>query len=481
MSKYLILIIYLIFISLGLPDSLLGSGWPVMQKDFNVDSSYAGYVSMTISAMTIISALFSAHITSRLKEKWVVIISIGLTCIGLILFSISKNYWNLFLFSIPYGLGAGSIDASINNFVAVHYSSRVMNFLHCFYGVGSMISPNIMALALKYKNWKEGYRWTAYIQIGILTICFASLPLWKNDKKEDENKKEEKKEIEEENKIIKININNKNDIGKGNHKNKIFDSEAFEPKEELEKKSTEVNDNNKKDKSDKKDEDENVKVVSLLEAIKIKGVIFSCIAFFAYCSGEGTCFLWTSSFFNETKDGLSKESVASLSTTIYGGLMLGRALSGIFSEKLGDKKLIRIGLMIEFLGIICVGIPIKTYILAVIGYCLTSIGMGPIYPSIQHLAPIYFGKEASVTIIGLQMASAYVGTTFMPFIFGLIQAKTSMWAHPIYVGVFAILNSIFIEIEFRLCDKNIVDNNVNKNNQKENIKNNIVEIKDVKE
>ena len=160
MSKYLIIIIYLIFISLGLPDSLLGSGWPVMQKDFDVDSSYAGYVSMTISAMTIISALFSAQITSRLKEKWVIIISIGLTCIGLILFSFSKKYWNLFLFSVPYGLGAGSIDASINNFVAINYSSRVMNFLHCFYGVGSMISPNIMSLALKYKNWKQGYRWT---------------------------------------------------------------------------------------------------------------------------------------------------------------------------------------------------------------------------------------------------------------------------------------------------------------------------------
>ena len=172
MSKYLIIIIYLIFISLGLPDSLLGSGWPVMQKDFDVDSSYAGYVSMTISAMTIISSLFSAEITSRLKEKWVVIISIGLTVLGILLFSFSKNYWNLFLFAIPYGLGAGSIDAAINNFVAVHYSSRAMNFLHCFYGVGSMISPNIMALALKYKNWKEGYRWTAYIQLGILVIYF---------------------------------------------------------------------------------------------------------------------------------------------------------------------------------------------------------------------------------------------------------------------------------------------------------------------
>ena len=162
--------------------------------------------------------------------------------------------------------------------------------------------------------------------------------------------------------------------------------------------------------------------------------------------------------------------------------MLGRVLSGLFSEKLGDKKLIRIGLIIEFVGIICVGIPIKTYILAIIGYCLTSIGMGPIYPSIQHLAPIYFGKEASATIIGLQMASAYVGTTFMPFIFGLIQEKTSMWAHPIYVGVFAILNSIFIEIEFKLCDKNIVEGNVNNEKDiQQNIKNDEVEIKDVKE
>ena len=472
MSKYLVIIIYLIFISLGLPDSLLGSGWPVMQKDFDVDSSYAGYVSMTISAMTIISALFSAHLTSKLKEKWVVTISIGLTCIGLILFSFSKNYWNLFIWAIPYGLGAGSIDASVNNFVAVHYSSKVMNFLHCFYGVGSMISPNIMALALKYKNWKEGYRWTAYFQIIILIICIATIPLWKSEKKEnkedkedkkenEEDKKEDKKETQESDKIIKINVVSKAD----NKTEDDYKNNIAETKEELPKKEKDENENNKigdKKEKEKQDEEE-VKVISILEAIKIKGVFFSCIAFFAYCAGEGTCFLWTSSFFDRTKDGLSKESIASLSTTIFGGLMLGRVLSGLVSEKLGDKKLIRIGLIVEFVGIICVGIPIKTYILAVIGYCLTSIGMGPIYPSIQHLAPIYFGKEASATVIGLQMASAYVGTTFMPFIFGLIQSKTSMWAHPIYVGVFAILNCIFIEIEFKLCSSNnLKDVNDNK-------------------
>ena len=466
MSKYLVLIIYLIFISLGLPDSLLGSGWPVMQKDFDVDSSYAGYVSMTISAMTIISALFSAQITSKLTEKWVVIISIGLTVLGLILFSFSKHYWNLFLFAIPYGLGAGSIDASVNNFVAVHYSSRVMNFLHCFYGVGSMISPNIMSLALKYKNWKEGYRWCAYIQLFILFICIITLPLWQIDKKEDKSKnkeelkednkeqKEQKQNEESENRVIKINVIKKVD----SQKELEYNNNIVETKEDMKKEETKKKEVNTKKEEKEKEKEDKIKVISIIEAIKIKGVAFSCLAFFSYCSGEGTCFLWTSSFFDRTKDGLSKESIASLSTTIFGGLMLGRVLSGLVSEKFGDKKLIRIGLIVECIGIICVGIPIKTYILAIIGYCLVSIGMGPIYPSIQHLAPIYFGKDASATVIGLQMAAAYVGTTFMPFIFGLIQSKTSMWAHPIYVGVFAIFNFIFIEIEFKIGDKNIVSN-----------------------
>jgi len=486
MSKYLLIIIYLVFISLGLPDSLLGSGWPVMQKDFNVDSSYAGYISMTISAMTIISALFSVYLTNKLTEKWVIIISIALCILGLILFSIAKNYWNLFIFSVPYGLGAGSIDASLNNFVAIHYSSRVMNFLHCFYGVGSMISPNVMALALKYKGWKEGYRWTAYIQTAILIACFATLSLWKNDKddntkkndekkseqkeedkkeedKKDEDKKEEeksediKKEIEQSsNKMLKVNIIKVEK--KMNKKDRIDTEEELTKRDDKEEKETEL---------------EEKKVLSIIDVLKIKGVVFSCIAFFAYCSGEGTCFLWTSSFFDSTKEGLSKDAIASLSTTIFGGLMIGRVLSGLVSEKLGDKKLIRIGLIIEIIGIICVGIPIKTYVLAIIGYCLTSIGMGPIYPSIQHLVPILFGKVASPTIIGLQMASAYLGTTLMPYIFGLIQSKTSMWAHPIYIGAFAILNWIFIEIEFKLCDQNTNDEigenkeNIEDNNKKE--------------
>lgn len=177
-ASLLLAVIYLIFVSLGLPDSLLGSGWPTMQAVFKVPSSYAGYVSMTISFMTIISALLSPRLIKKFHTKYIVIVSVFLTVVGLLGFSFSTRYWMLFIIAVPYGLGAGSIDASVNHYVANNYPSSVMNFLHCFYGMGAVISPNIMALALKYARWNEGYRWTAYIQTGILLVCIVSLPLW---------------------------------------------------------------------------------------------------------------------------------------------------------------------------------------------------------------------------------------------------------------------------------------------------------------
>ncbi len=179
MGSFLLAVIYLIFISLGLPDSLLGSGWPRMQLDFGVPSSYAGFVSMTISFMTIISALLSPRLIRAVKIQWIVIVSIGLTILGLLGFSVSGSYWLLFAFAIPYGLGAGAIDSSVNHYVANNYSGAVMNFLHCFYGVGAVISPCIMSLALRLARWNEGYRWTAFLQTGILAVCILSLPLWK--------------------------------------------------------------------------------------------------------------------------------------------------------------------------------------------------------------------------------------------------------------------------------------------------------------
>ena len=376
MYSLLLAVIYLIFVSLGLPDSLLGSGWPTMQVAFGVPSSYAGYVSMAISFMTIISALISPRMIRRFHTKWIVIVSILLTVFGLLGFSFSTSYAMLFVFVIPYGLGAGAIDASVNHYVANNYSGSVMNFLHCFYGVGAVISPNIMALALSKARWNEGYRWTAYIQMAILLVCILSLPLWK--------KNESSAEAEE--------------AGAG-----------------------------------------------IREALKVPGVILTLIAFFAYCSGEATCFLWTSSYFAGVKEGLSDGLIASFGSLIFGGLMLGRLISGVVSNKLGDRPLIRIGIIVEMIGIVLVMLPISHYLPAAIGFAVIGTGMGPVYPAIQHMAPANFGKRNSAAVIGLQMASAYVGSTFMPMVFGNLQLHIGIGIMPVYLLIFAVLNIGLLE------------------------------------
>lgn len=377
MYSLLLAVIYLIFISLGLPDSLLGSGWPTMRVSFGVPSSYAGYVAMAISFMTIISALVSPRIIRRFHTKWIVIVSIMLTVVGLFGFSFSTSYAMLYLFAVPYGLGAGSIDASVNHYVANNYSGSVMNFLHCFYGVGAVISPNIMALALSKAKWNEGYRWTAYIQMGILLICILSLPLWKKNEGNVEAEEEEQ--------------------------------------------------------------------AGIREALKVPGVVLTLIAFFAYCSGECTCFLWTSSYFAGTKGGLSAGTIASFGSLIFGGLMLGRVISGFVSNKLGDRLLIRIGIAVELVGIVMVMMPIKHYLPAAIGFVVIGTGMGPVYPAIQHMAPTNFGKRNSAAVIGLQMASAYVGSTFMPMVFGILQEHIGIGIMPVYLLIFAILNIGMLE------------------------------------
>ena len=380
MSSLLLAVIYLIFISLGLPDSLLGSGWPKMQAVFSVPSSYAGYVSMTISFMTIISALLSPRMIKHFHTKWITIVSIGLTIAGLLGFSMCSRYWMLFIFAVPYGLGAGAIDASVNHYVANNYSGSVMNFLHCFYGVGAVISPYIMALALKYARWNEGYSWTSYIQMFILFVCIISLPLWKTNGKEEEE-----------------------------------------------------------DHSDS---------VGIKEALKVPAVIFTLIAFYAYCAGEATCFLWTPSYFADTKSGISAETIASFGSLIFGGLMLGRLISGFISNKLGDRRLIRIGIFVELLGIIMVFLPVESYMVAAAGFVVIGTGMGPVYPAIQHMAPANFGKKYSAAVIGLQMAAAYVGSTFMPMIFGLLQQKIGIAIMPTYLLIFAIINFVMLELTY---------------------------------
>ena len=385
MGSLLLAVIYLIFISLGLPDSLLGSGWPKMQVAFGVPSSYAGYVSMAISFMTIISALLSPRLIKRFHTKWIVIVSVFLTILGLLGFSVSKEYWMLFVIAVPYGLGAGAIDSSVNHYVANHYSGAAMNFLHCFYGVGAVISPYIMALALSRARWNEGYRWTAFLQAGILLVCILSLPLWKTNEKTSE---------------------------------------------------------------DEADKDS----AGIPETLKVPGVVLTLIAFFAYCAGECTGFLWTPSYFAGTRTGLSDGLIASFGSLVFGGLMFGRLIAGFVSNRLGDRALIRIGIAVELTGIIMIAVPNTHYVFTAAGFVIIGTGMGPVYPAVQHMAPAHFGKKYSAAVIGLQMASAYVGSTFMPMVFGILQQHIGIGIMPVYLMIFAVMNIGLLEIAYKKID-----------------------------
>ena len=384
MYSLLLALIYLAFISLGLPDSLLGAGWPTMYGELGVPVSYMGIVSMVISGGTIVSSLMSDRLTRKFGARVVTVVSVFLTAGALFGFSFSDRFWMLILFSVPYGLGAGAIDAALNNYIALHYSARHMSWLHCFWGVGAIVSPFIMSYALTSSTWNYGCRIVGYIQLGIAALLLVTLPVWKiNSKKTD----------------------------------------AVEQKS-----------------------------IGLIGALKIKGVPFILIGFFAYCAAEATAMQWASTYFVEVKH-ISEAQAAQFASLFYIGITAGRFLSGFVSAKIGDRRMIIIGASVLTLGIILLVIPVTAAELSLAGFVIIGLGCAPIYPSIIHSTPANFGAENSGAIIGIQMASAYVGSTFMPPLFGLIGSATDFAILPLYLIVFVVLMLVMTELTFRTAKK----------------------------
>ena len=367
MISLLLVIIYIAFISLGLPDSLLGAAWPAIYKELDVPISFAGIISMIIAGGTIISSLLSDRITKKLGTGVVTVISVAMTAIALFGFSISQNFIFLCLWAIPYGLGAGAIDAALNNYLALHYSSKHMNWLHCFWGVGAAISPYIMGYYLTSgAGWNQGYRAVFYIQALLTIVLIISLPLWKKPK---------------------LSVRSK-------------------------------------------------KAHSLKEVLQTKNIKYVLIAFLAYCGLESSTGLWASSYLVEYR-GIKEDTAALFASFFFLGITVGRFLSGFIADKVGDKKMLRFGILIAIFGIILISLPFAT--ISLIGLIITGLGCAPIFPSIIHSTPTNFGEDKSQAIIGVQMASAYVGTTFMPPLFGLIASKISIGLYPVYLSLLLIL------------------------------------------
>ncbi len=381
MFQLLLAIIYLAFISLGLPDSLLGAAWPSMYPEFQVPVSYAGIISMVIALGTVISSLMSDRLTKRLGAGLVTAISVAMTALALFGFSFSHSFWVLILWSIPYGLGAGSVDAALNNYVALHYKSRHMSWLHCMWGVGASAGPYIMGFALSHgQNWNGGYRYIGILQVILTFILFISLPLWKKEKKDAASESDTTSDH----------------------------------------------------------------ILTLREIFAIPGAKSVMLMFFCYSAIEQTSGLWASSYLVLHK-GVAPETAAAFASLFYIGITIGRAISGFITMKLNDTQMIRLGQGIILLGVLALFLPLGSTV-SLIGFILIGLGCAPIYPCIIHSTPDHFGADRSQAIIGVQMASAYVGTCLMPPVFGLIANNITVALLPAYLILFLILLSVMHEI-----------------------------------
>ncbi len=383
MYSLLLALIYVAFISLGLPDSLLGAGWPVIHQELQVPISCMGIVSMVISGGTIVSSLLSDRLTRKLGTGVVTVASVFLTALGLFGFSVSTRFWMLIVLAVPYGLGAGAIDAALNNYVALHYTSRHMSWLHCFWGVGTIISPFVMSWALTHSVWSDGYRIVSFIQLGIGFVLLATLPVWKTSRERSER---------------------------------------------------------------------SAKSVGVLGALKIPGVPMLLLGFFAYCAVESTAMQWASTYMVEVK-GIEPDRAAQFASLFYIGLTVGRFLGGFIMNRLGDRRMIKLGGTVMVCGIVLLLLPVKGEVLPLLGFVVTGFGCAPVYPCIIHSTPDNFGAENSGAIIGIQMAAAYTGSILVPPLFGVLGSTFSFSILPAYLGGFTVLMLVMTELTFRTTAK----------------------------
>ena len=367
MLHLLLAVIYLSFISLGLPDAVLGAAWPTIYQGFGVPLSYSGVVACIISVGTVISSLQSDRLTRRFGAGVVTAASVAMTALALFGFSASNSFGALCVWAVPYGLGAGSVDAALNNYVALHFASRHLSWLHCMWGVGASIGPYIMGAVLtRGLGWHTGYRLIGGIQLVLTIVIFLSLPLWKKQ---------------------------------------VKGSDA----------APEVC----------------ARPLTLRQILQIPGVKPVLVMFFCYCALEQTAGLWASSYLVLYK-GIAPETAAGFASLFYIGITAGRALCGFLTLRFNDAQMIRMGLCGIAIGIAALLLPLGQAA-TLVGLIVVGLGCAPVYPSVIHATPEYFGADRSQAIIGVQMASAYVGNCVMPPLFGFIANHTTVAVYPFYL------------------------------------------------
>lgn len=393
MYLLLLTILYLAFSGMGLSASLLGSAWPVMQVEFTASLSTASIVSMIVSACIVLISLLADRILCRLGAGIVVVVGMVILAASVFGYAAAGSELSLYLLAVPFGIGSGLIESSINNYLANHYSSRHMSWLHCFWSLGSVISPFIMgAFLANNSNWRGGYLTIGFIQVALIVLLLATSFLWRVNGAG----------------FFKV-------TGAGVKTN-------------------------------------NAKPVSFRKLFKLKGIWFILFAFTAYCAFQRTAMLWASSYLVDVR-GFAEDAAASYASMVFIGVTVGRFLGGFIADKLGDRRMIRYGIYLALFGAVLLLIPVQSELLAIVALIIIGLGAAPGFPSIVHAAPAEFGAANSQAVIGLEIAFANLGTTLMPPLFGFIADKTSLAVLPYYILFFALLMLILTEIFNRIRDK----------------------------
>lgn len=388
-STALLMMIYLSFISLGLPDSMLGSAWPAMNVSLNAPLWGAGLVQMLISFCTIISSLNSAKLIRRFGTGKLTAISVATTALALLGFSLAKNYAFLLLMAVPLGLGAGAVDAGLNNYVALHCEAKHMSWLHCFWGVGTIIGPMILSTVLRVGgSWATGYRAVGLIQCAVSALLFATLGMWK----------------------------------RGNIQQEEYGAKAL----------------------------------SVWEVLSLPGAKAGMVTFLCYCAVEATLGLWGATYISQVR-GVDEATAASFGAMFYIGITVGRAISGFMAMKLLPKQMVRVGQALLALGCIFMMIPAGST-LSGIGLVVCGLGCAPIYPNIIQDTPVNYGTENSQAAIGVQMAFAYVGSTFLPSIFGALAGVGGYGLLPYFAISICVLMTVLFGIQKKIVETEVKTN-----------------------
>ena len=406
MVTLFLIVIYAAFISLGLPDSLLGVAWPVAQKEFGASLGDAGIISMVISVGTVVSSLFSSKLLKRFGVGKVTAVSVLMTALALLGFSFVPAFVFMILLAIPLGLGA--VDSGLNEYVAEHYESRHMSWLHCFWGVGAMAGPLIMSQYMSLGvDWRMGYLTVAIIQFVLVAVLIATLPLWNKVAEKTSQKKQE------------ADANGEN---------------PGEPEREA---------------------DLDPPIASgkggFLGPLKIKGAKVALISFFLYCGVEMTLGLWGSSFLI-TEKGIDAAAAAQWVSLYWGGLTAGRLVSGFLAIRFNNQQMIRIGELTVLLGVVCLLLPLPQFV-CLIGFILVGAGCAPIYPCMLHETPVRFGKEDAQSMMGFQMAVCYTGSTLLPPFFGLVATKVNVGLLPVFLLVYIVIMLVSSEASNRIFNR----------------------------